>query len=53
MTQNPVYNNFLKEIKERIRSAQYDALKAINKEMISLYWAIRRMIQNLWYMRQF
>lgn len=38
------YNDFLKDIKQRIRSAQYEALKAVNKEMISLYWDIGRMI---------
>jgi predicted nuclease of restriction endonuclease-like (RecB) superfamily len=34
------YNNFLKEIKQRIRIAQYEALKAVNKELILLYWDI-------------
>lgn len=38
------YGNFLKEIKQRIRSAQYDALKAVNKELINLYWDIGKMI---------
>ena len=27
----------LGDIKERIRSAQYEALKSVNKELISLY----------------
>lgn len=40
------YPALLKEIKERIRSAQYDALKAVNKELISLYWDIGRMINE-------
>jgi len=44
MAKNLVYHDFLKEIKERIRSAQYNALKAVNKEMILLYWDIGRMI---------
>jgi predicted nuclease of restriction endonuclease-like (RecB) superfamily len=44
MNKNFVYHDFLKEIKERIRSAQYDALKAVNKAMILLYWDIGRMI---------
>lgn len=39
-----VYNNFLGEIKQRIRSAQYEALKAVNKELIRLYWDIGKMI---------
>lgn len=34
----------LDEIKQRIRSAQYEALKAVNKELISLYWDIGRLI---------
>lgn len=38
------YGDFLKDIKQRIRSAQYEALKAVNKEMIALYWDIGRMI---------
>jgi predicted nuclease of restriction endonuclease-like (RecB) superfamily len=38
------YIELLGEIKQRIRSAQYEALKAVNKELISLYWDIGRMI---------
>jgi len=38
------YAAFLQEIKQSIRSAQYEALKAVNKEMISLYWDIGRKI---------
>jgi len=38
------YAVLLKEIKQRIRSAQYEALKAVNKELISLYWDIGQMI---------
>ena len=32
------------EVQQRIRSAQYDALKAVNREMINLYWDIGKMI---------
>jgi len=32
------------EVKQRIRSAQYEALKAVNREMINLYWDIGQMI---------
>lgn len=32
------YRNLLVEVKQRIRSAQYEALKAVNKELIALYW---------------
>jgi predicted nuclease of restriction endonuclease-like (RecB) superfamily len=38
------YQSFLKDIKERILSAQYEALRAVNKELISLYWDIGKMI---------
>lgn len=38
------YTVLLNDIKQRIRSAQYEALKAVNKELISLYWDIGRMI---------
>src|SRR3989337_3751555 len=38
------YKSFLKEIKERIYKSQYDALKAVNKELINLYWDIGRSI---------
>ena len=38
------YNSLLGEIKERVRSAQYEALKAVNKELIGLYWDIGHLI---------
>lgn len=38
------YQRLLVEIKQRIKSAQYDALKAVNKELIALYWDIGKMI---------
>ena len=38
------YGNLLGEVKERIRSAQYEALRAVNRELITLYWDIGRMI---------
>lgn len=38
------YPSLLSEIKERIRTAQYEALKAVNKELVGLYWDIGRMI---------
>lgn len=38
------YGNLLNDIKRRIKSAQYEALKTVNKELISLYWDIGRMI---------
>ncbi len=38
------YRQFLMEVKERVRSAQYQALKAVNTELVGLYWDIGRMI---------
>ncbi|MGI6391217.1 MAG: PDDEXK nuclease domain-containing protein [Kiritimatiellia bacterium] len=38
------YRALLGEVKERIRSAQYEALKAVNKELVGLYWDIGRLI---------
>jgi hypothetical protein len=38
------YNNFITNIKQRIRDAQYSALKAVNKEAIQLNWDIGKMI---------
>ncbi len=34
------YRHFLLDIKQRIRDAQYTALKSVNKELIQLYWDI-------------
>jgi predicted nuclease of restriction endonuclease-like (RecB) superfamily len=38
------YAEFLISVKERVRAAQYAALKAVNTEMVGLYWDIGRMI---------
>ncbi len=40
----PEYASFLVEVKERIRKAQYQALKAVNTELVGLYWDIGQMI---------
>ncbi len=34
------YPGFLMEVKTRIRRAQYQALRAVNKELLELYWDI-------------
>ena len=44
MKEEKEYLNFLKEIKERITYAQYEALRAVNKELINLYWDIGKRI---------
>jgi predicted nuclease of restriction endonuclease-like (RecB) superfamily len=44
---NPIaddYRHLLMEVQQRIRAAQYDALKAVNREMLNLYWDIGKMI---------
>ena len=38
------YGALLGEIKERIHRAQYAALRAVNKELVALYWDIGQMI---------
>lgn len=38
------YAALLGGIKERIRSAQYEALRAVNRRLIALYWDIGRLI---------
>ncbi|MEA3353044.1 MAG: hypothetical protein U9Q33_04410 [Campylobacterota bacterium] len=34
------FNSFVKDIKQKILSSQYEALKAVNKELVVLYWDI-------------
>ncbi len=38
------YKQFITKLKKRIHSAQYEALRAVNKELINLYWDIGKMI---------
>lgn len=40
------YGAFIKDIKELVRHHQYDALKNVNKELISLYWEIGKQIDT-------
>ena len=42
--QNKQYSDFLFLVKEKIRKAQYEAFKAVNKELIMLYWDIGKQI---------
>ncbi|MFH1738459.1 MAG: DUF1016 N-terminal domain-containing protein [bacterium] len=37
------YAALLAQVKARVRAAQYGALKAVNKELVALYWDIGRM----------
>ena len=38
------YVALLSEVKERVRNAQYAALRSVNRELVALYWDIGRMI---------
>jgi predicted nuclease of restriction endonuclease-like (RecB) superfamily len=38
------YGTLLAKIKERVRTAQYAALRAVNKQLVGLYWDIGRII---------
>ena len=40
------YAVLLAEVKARVRAAQYAALRAVNKELVALYWDIGRMIEE-------
>ena len=40
------YKKFIVHIKKRILSSQYEALKAVNKELIELYWDIGKMVHE-------
>jgi predicted nuclease of restriction endonuclease-like (RecB) superfamily len=38
------YTDFISDVLERIRSAQYEALRAVNKRQIDLYWYLGKQI---------
>jgi predicted nuclease of restriction endonuclease-like (RecB) superfamily len=38
------YSELFAEVKRRVRAAQYEALRAVNRELIALYWDIGRLI---------
>ena len=40
------YGTLLTELKTRIHTAQYAALRAVNKELIALYWDIGKLIEE-------
>jgi predicted nuclease of restriction endonuclease-like (RecB) superfamily len=40
------YTRLLAEVKERVRAAQYAAFRAVNKELVALYWDIGQMIST-------
>jgi predicted nuclease of restriction endonuclease-like (RecB) superfamily len=44
MLEQVEYQSFITDIKSKIRQAQYEALKAVNKELLTLYWYIGKQI---------
>ncbi len=44
LDENLKYTLFLDLVKKRISEAQYKALKAVNTELISLYWDLGKLI---------
>lgn len=40
------YQQFVADVKQRIRQAQYQALKAVNKEQIQLNWSGPRWVRQ-------
>ena len=44
--ENREYGHFLKVIKKSIRSHQLEALRAVNRELVALYWQIGKAIQQ-------
>ncbi|MCL2116516.1 MAG: DUF1016 N-terminal domain-containing protein [Methanobrevibacter sp.] len=43
---NNEQKGFIKDIKEKIRQSQYNALKSVNIELINLYWEIGKSIYS-------
>lgn len=43
---NESYQNFIVQIKNKIRNSQYEAMKVVNKTLINLYWGIGQEIYN-------
>ena len=43
---NEEEQNFIVYIKNKIRNSQYEAMKAVNQTLISLYWGIGQEIYN-------
>ena len=53
LTDSKDFLNFVEEIKNKVKKAQYAALKKVNKELINLYWSIGQDIvvqqeENTW-----
>ena len=46
MNELQLYDSLIKEIKELIYKRQYEAMKVVNKELITLYWEIGKEINE-------
>lgn len=46
MEQQLATHNFISDIKQKVRSAQYEALKVVNVQLINLYWEIGKSISE-------
>jgi predicted nuclease of restriction endonuclease-like (RecB) superfamily len=44
MNLSKIQTDFITEIKQKIRQAQYEAMKAVNVQLINLYWEIGKSI---------
>ena len=44
MLQTSEYQSFIIELKSRIRQSQYEAVRAVNRELLQLYWFIGQQI---------
>jgi predicted nuclease of restriction endonuclease-like (RecB) superfamily len=44
---NESYGSLLTGIKDRVKSAQYEALRSVNRELVMMYWDIGHMIADL------
>lgn len=40
------HRQFISDIKEKVRQAQYEALKKVNIELINLYWDLGKSISE-------
>ncbi|WP_262504773.1 hypothetical protein [Runella slithyformis] len=40
MNLDKTQTEFIAEIKQKVREAQYEALKAVNVQLINLYWEL-------------
>ncbi|MCP4992574.1 MAG: DUF1016 domain-containing protein, partial [Gammaproteobacteria bacterium] len=44
IAQTPDYRDFIRSLKQKVQSAQSKAARAVNTQLISLYWELGKMI---------